>query len=712
MNVRLIARLFSVLCLSEFLLMRVIAFFFSSLGSSQTSKANFPAFVKFRNENANFEDNAYRYPQQGKRRPHIIIILADDMGWNDVSFHGSDQIPTPNIDALAYNGIILNSHYVPALCTPSRSALMTGKNPIHLGMQHSVILPAEPRGLPLNEKLLPEYLKEVGYRTLAVGKWHLGYFRKEYTPTYRGFDSHFGYWNGLQDYYTHITQELDPQFSEFSGFDMRRNFTVAWDTMGKYSTDLFTAEAVQSIREHDTKQPLFLYLAHLAPHKGNENQLLRAPEEEIAKFAYIRNPERRIQAAVVSKLDQSVGEVMDALRSREMLENAIVLFMSDNGAPTEGVLSNQGSNYPLRGIKDSPWEGGTRGVAAIWSPLIKKQRRVSNQMMFVSDWLPTLLSAAGVDKRTFGNIDGFDLWPALVADKISSRSEIVINIDDLDNYAAIRRGDFKYVIGQTDTGGAWVGASGQPFEGISPEYDPKTVLYSKTGVAISGIITARQAMELNKRRKRNLKNVDKATLKTNLPEKMLTADKVLELRQKAQIKCNVKEKDKVPCDPMRAPCLFNIQKDPCEMVNLAEKRPLILAILERILMRYRLTAIPPSNLGGDPRADPSLWNNTWTSWDEANPLALSYTSTDEFQSHPGSSIAVMSIIFGLFTVGVMTIVALKCGKSVSSNEENLEHRADHEMTTYAANSRDGSFPVSKIVNKITQNDAPRHIELN
>lgn len=122
--------------------------------------------------------------------------------------------------------------------------------------------------------------------------------------------------------------------------------------------------------------------------------------------------------------------------------------------------------------------------------------------------------------------------------------------------------------------------------------------------------------------------------------------------------------------------------------------------------------LAPSNLGGDPRANPSLWNNTWTSWDEANPLALSYTNTNEFQSHSGSAIAVMSIIFGLFTVGVMTILALKCRKSISSNKENLERRADHEITTYAANNRDASFPMSKIVNKITQNDAPRHIELN
>ncbi|KZC11351.1 Arylsulfatase B [Dufourea novaeangliae] len=652
MNVTSISQLFAVVILSEFLVTNSAAFFFSSLLSKTTTQRNILSSQKFDDADGN------------KQKPHIIIILADDMGWNDVSFHGSDQIPTPNIDALAYNGVILNNHYVPALCTPSRSALMTGKNPIHLGMQHSVLFPGEPRGLPLNEKLLPEFLKEVGYRTHAVGKWHLGFFRKEYTPTYRGFDSHFGYWNGLQDYYTHITQEPDPQFSEFRGFDMRRNLSVAWETAGKYSTDLFTTEAVRLINEHNATEPMFLYLAHLAPHKGNQNQLLRAPDDEIAKFTYILDPERRIQAAVVSKLDQSVGEVMDALRSRGMLENSIVLFMSDNGAPTEGLLSNQGSNYPLRGMKDSPWEGGIRGVAAIWSPLIMKPKRVSNHMMFVSDWLPTLLSAAEVSKEHLKNIDGHDLWPTLVLDKLSSRPEIVINIDDLDNYAAVRRGDFKYVIGQTETGGAWVGASGQ------------------------------QAVELNGRRKRSVKNADGAALTRNFRERILTADEILELRRRAEIKCNVREEDKVSCDPMKAPCLFNIEKDPCEMVNLADKRPLILAILEKILLKHRLSVVPPSNRDGDPKSNPSLWNNTWTSWDDPNPLALSYRNASETRSYSGPAVALMSVIVSLFIIGVVTLLALKCGKSVS---KQILDQNGHKTIVCSGTSEEESYSISKLL---------------
>lgn len=282
--------------------------------------------------------------------PHIVMIIADDMGWNDVSFHGSDQIPTPNIDALAFNGVTLNSHYVSALCSPSRSALLTGRLPIHTGMQHLVILEAEPRGLDLREKLLPEYLKEYGqYSTHLVGKWHQGFHRAEYTPTYRGFDSHFGYWQGLQDYYTH---DVDSSYASegFRGFDMRRNMSVARDTRGHYSTDLFTDEAVRLIDSHDSRKPMFLCLAHLAPHSANDQDPLQAPDEEIAKFTHILDPQRRIYAAMMSRLDQSVGQVMQALRRTRMLDNSIVVFMADNGAATQGMHSNRGSNYPLRGV--------------------------------------------------------------------------------------------------------------------------------------------------------------------------------------------------------------------------------------------------------------------------------------------------------------------------------------------------------------------------
>ncbi|XP_021915734.1 arylsulfatase B-like, partial [Zootermopsis nevadensis] len=259
--------------------------------------------------------------------PHIVFILADDLGWNDVSFHGSDQIPTPNIDALAYNGVILNSHYSLPLCTPSRAGLLTGKYPIHNGMQQNLILEPEPWGLPLSEILLPQYLSGLGYKSHAVGKWHLGFYKKAYTPTARGFSSHFGFWNGYQDYYSHTVQA---SFLPYEGYDMRRDLEVAQDARGHYSTDLFTDEAVSIINRHDpTNSSLFLYLAHLAPH----------------------DPNRRKYAAMIWKMDESVGRVMQALKDKQVLDRTIVIFVSDNGAPTTGIHPNHGSNWPLRGVR-------------------------------------------------------------------------------------------------------------------------------------------------------------------------------------------------------------------------------------------------------------------------------------------------------------------------------------------------------------------------
>ncbi|XP_032687353.1 arylsulfatase B-like [Odontomachus brunneus] len=537
-------------------------------------------------------ENSGRTRENDYKKPHIVIILADDLGWNDVGFHGSDQIPTPNIDALAYNGVILNHHYVPALCTPSRAALMTGKYPTHTGMQHSVILPSEPRALPLEEKLLSQYLKEAGYATHIVGKWHLGFYKQKYTPLFRGFDTHFGYWNGLHDYYTHDT--LDP-FILKQGIDMRRNMTVAWDTRNKYSTDLFTEEAVRLINIHNADDPMFLYLAQIAPHSGNINQLLQAPSEEIEKFSYITDEKRRIYAAMVSKLDQCVGDVIEVLKKRGMLENSIIVFMSDNGAPTNGFLANQGSNYPLRGIKETAWEGGVRGTAAIWSPLIKKRERVSNQLMYMADWLPTLLSVVGVNKEEIGEIDGFDMWPTIAFDEISPREEMVINIDSISKYEAIRLGKYKYVRGQTTSSSEWLGESRKNSTEQQPQYLPETVLYSKAGVAIAEVTAGDN-------------------------NAILTSQKILELRQEAKVYCNVTEAEKIQCHAWSTPCLFDLERDPCEMINIIEQKPSVAEGLQQALDRHKLTMVPPNNkFFIDPRANPHKWNNTWDCWLDHNP---------------------------------------------------------------------------------------------
>lgn len=174
---------------------------------------------------------------------------------------------------------------------------MTGKYPTKLGMNHFVIPSDEPWGLPLNEKVISEYFKEAGYRTSLVGKWHLGFYQKAYTPTLRGFDSHFGYLGPYIGYYDYSLQMHDRNFSR--GYDMRRNLTTNYDIDPKpYVTDLFTDEAVNVIKNHDKVDPLFLVVNHLAPHAGNEkpDNPLEAPEEEIQKFKHIKNKDRRTLA--------------------------------------------------------------------------------------------------------------------------------------------------------------------------------------------------------------------------------------------------------------------------------------------------------------------------------------------------------------------------------------------------------------------------------
>ncbi|GIX69450.1 arylsulfatase I [Caerostris darwini] len=234
---------------------------------------------------------------------HCYLVLQ---GWNDISFHGSPQIPTPNIDALALNGLTLQNYYGEWLCTPSRAALLTGRYPMRYGLQHA-ILGGEASGLPLNEIILPTYLKSFGYETHMIGKWHLGYKNKEYTPTYRGFDSYLGYWNGFSDYYDHTYYErkiVIPNRKVFFGVDFHNGTAPVTKSQGRYATHVFTEAAENIIKDHDLSKPLFLYLAHLAVHSGNPYQPMQAPSEDIAQFKYIEDVNRRIHAGIDTKLYQ------------------------------------------------------------------------------------------------------------------------------------------------------------------------------------------------------------------------------------------------------------------------------------------------------------------------------------------------------------------------------------------------------------------------
>ncbi|XP_030767235.1 arylsulfatase I [Sitophilus oryzae] len=508
--------------------------------------------------------------------PHIIFIVADDLGFNDVGFHGSGQIPTPNIDALAYSGLILNNYYVNPICTPSRSALMTGKYPIHTGMQHTVLFGAEPRGLPLSEKILPQYLEELGYVNRIVGKWHLGSWKKEYTPLYRGFHSHLGYWTGHQDYFDHTAMEQGAW-----GLDMRANMSVAYDFHGKYSTDLFTQESVYLIKKHNPKDPLFLYLAHAAVHSGNPYNPLPVHDDEVMKIENIDDYKRRRFAAMMSKLDESVGVIINALKANDMLQNSIVVFTTDNGGPAAGFNLNAASNYPLKGVKNTLWEGGVRGAGLVWSPLIKKPSRVSTQFMHIVDWLPTLLGAASENSfsEELENLDGISIWKSLSHDEPSPRTEVLHNIDDIYGNAALTSSNWKLIQGATYDGvwDNWYGPSGRNYS-----YNTSMVQNSLAGKALKSI---------------NM-DISDETIKT--------------LRNKATIVCGNSKKN--VCSPAKQPCLFNLEEDPCEYQNLANEFPDILVKLQARLKEYNSTALPPGNLPIDERGNPKYWNYVFTNF--------------------------------------------------------------------------------------------------
>jgi len=269
-------------------------------------------------------------------------------------------------------------------------------------------------------------------------------------PTNRGFDSYMGSLGTWIDYfdYTYIDYRARPMHSR--GYDMRRNLTVAKDVDPIYVTRLYTKEALKIIAENDGS-PFFLSLNHNAPHAANEDVPFQAPAETIAKFPHILNPFRKILAAMVSEVDDSVGSVVKALKDKNLLENTIIVFYSDNGGQTFGQHSTFASNFPLRGQKASGWEGGTRAAALLYSADLNDHGVVRNQLMHVSDLFPTLLRRAGVDVEGIPNLDGIDQWDVITNGDEARRSQVVF-IDDVQKYGMLRQGPYKLVQGTISYG--------------------------------------------------------------------------------------------------------------------------------------------------------------------------------------------------------------------------------------------------------------------
>ncbi|XP_077981152.1 arylsulfatase B-like [Glandiceps talaboti] len=397
-------------------------------------------------------------PSLGQTKPHIIFILADDLGWHDVGYHDS-IIQTPNIDKLAAEGVKLENYYVTPLCTPTRSVLMTGRNQISTGMQHFVLTAGETRCLPLDEVLLPQKMKESGYATHMVGKWHLGFYKWECTPNHRGFDTFFGFYLAGGKYYNH-TRSCFGGKSEC--WDLRDNDEmVGPQYQGQYSTILYAQKAQEIIRNHDSKTPLFLFLSFQAVHAP-----LEVPREYEDMYRNkINDDNRRIYAAMTTCMDHAIGNVTNTLREKGLLDNSVIVFSTDNG----GSLGYGASNWPLRGQKGTLYEGGVRGAACVDSPFLKPHVRgtMNKELLYVGDWLATFVHLAGGNVNNTKPLDSFNQWETISAGKPSPRIEIVHNIDPMKDllhipkeypyttyttfdphlHAAIRMGNWKVITG-------------------------------------------------------------------------------------------------------------------------------------------------------------------------------------------------------------------------------------------------------------------------
>jgi arylsulfatase A-like enzyme len=369
-------------------------------------------------------------------KPNILYIVADDLGWKDVGFHGSD-IKTPNLDALAATGVKLEQFYAISMCTPTRAAIMTGRYPMRYGLQTAVIPQGHTYGLPTDEWLLPQALKDAGYETAIVGKWHLGHADQQFWPRQRGFDHAYGPLIGEIDYFTH---KVDGKVDWFRNNDVLEE--------EGYSTTLLGNDAVKLIEEHDPAAPLFLYLAFNAVHTPYQ-----APQDYLDQYQKIEDPSRRAYAASATAMDEQIGRVIAALEQKGMLDNTLIIFQSDNGGTRDpkfaGAITDMSKvvlpadNGPYRDGKGSLYEGGTRVVAfATWPGHIKEGSTV-DEMIHTVDLYPTLVNLAGGALGKNKPLDGMDVWGTIAEGKPSPRREIIYNIEPF--RAAIRQGDWKLI---------------------------------------------------------------------------------------------------------------------------------------------------------------------------------------------------------------------------------------------------------------------------
>ena len=373
-------------------------------------------------------------------RPNVVLMLSDDMGWEQVGYNGGTEVPTPNIDRIAREGVRLTQFYVHSVCSPTRGSLMTGRYPWKCGMEERPTASSQ-HGMLLDERTLAETLRSAGYATWMIGKWHLGEWRSEHLPLARGFDHHYGHYGALIDCFTHCRDTV---------LDWHRNGVPMVEE--GYSTFLFAAEAEKLIAEHDGTRPFFLYLPFNAVHGPHD-----APREFLEKYrGRLSNPGLEKQRAQLDCMDVAIGRVLAALEKKGIERETLVIFTNDNGGPANAP------NGPYRGGKTSFFEGGVRVPCCMRWPGEIEAGTSADAMLHIVDFYPTIANLCGAKLDQPLPVDGLDAWRAISAGGETPHEQIVHSL------SVIRRGDWKLI----DEGATYYGWERQPLQLYDIAHDP------------------------------------------------------------------------------------------------------------------------------------------------------------------------------------------------------------------------------------------------
>lgn len=381
------------------------------------------------------------------KQPNILLILTDDQGYGDLSCMGSPDFRTPHLDRLAASGVRFTSWYAnSAVCSPSRAALLTGRYPVNAGVRNLLSGHRATRGLPPQVPTLAAALKKLGYQTAMFGKWHLGLAAGS-RPEEHGFDESLVFMAGCVDYFSHIYYHGMnlPGTGKNPAHDLWHNGQETWEYNGRYLTELFTEKAVKFIRSSARQgQPFIAYVAYNAPHYP-----MHAPQKYMDRFAHLPW-DRQIMAAMVSAVDDGVGEMLAELERQSVLENTLVVFMSDNGPSRESRNWMDGRLDPyyggttggFKGHKHSLFEGGIRVPGILSLPGRISPGQVIDTPCAGMDVFPTALHLAGGDPGAY-ELDGADLFPHLAEEVSLAERDLFW---ELGQQLAIRRGDWKLVL--------------------------------------------------------------------------------------------------------------------------------------------------------------------------------------------------------------------------------------------------------------------------